>query len=102
MTAILKVKESWQALLVASAGLGLALYWLFAQQSTTTTRPLHSTVKEHDRQDYEAVRETDDMAPEERTYHEGFMREAIAMVKHPLHVSQIGSQRARMLTHPVI
>ena len=85
MNAILKGKQPWQALALASAGLGLALYYLFTQQSLTPNNPSHSTVLQQDRQDNEAVHTADDMGPEERAYHEGFMREAIAMVKQPLH-----------------
>lgn len=86
MSTILKVKESWHTLVAASAGLGLALYWLFAHHSTTTSGLFHPDVTQEDRQDYEAVRETDDMDPKERMYHEAFMREAINMVKQHLHL----------------
>lgn len=85
MSAILRGKGQWQALVLASAGLGLALYYRFAQQTVTANRLLPSTVTQQDRQDHEAVHATDDMDPKERAYHEGFMREAIAMVKQTLH-----------------
>ena len=86
MTGILQGKESWKALVLASAGLGLGLYYLHTQQSTTTNNnPNPPQLIQEERQDNEAIHVPDAMDPEERAYHEGFMREAIAMVNQALH-----------------
>lgn len=37
-----------------------------------------------ERQDTAADHDADNMSPDERAYHERFMREAISMVNHPL------------------
>ena len=84
MTAIWQAKESWKALVLASAALGLALYCLRAQQTATSKTTDASQVNTEPCQDGEALHVPDAMDPEERAYHEGFMREAIAMVNHAL------------------
>jgi tRNA-specific adenosine deaminase 2 len=85
MTGIWQVKESWKALVLASAALGLTLYCLRAQQTTTSKSTHASQVNAEPCQDDEAIHVPDAMDPEERAYHEGFMREAIAMVSHVPH-----------------
>jgi tRNA-specific adenosine deaminase 2 len=82
MTGFWQVKESWKALVLASAALGLALYCLRAQQTATSKTTDASQVNTEPCQDDEALHVPDAMDPEERAYHEGFMREAIAMVSH--------------------
>jgi tRNA-specific adenosine deaminase 2 len=84
MTAIWQAKESWKALVLASAALGLTLYYLHAQQTPTSKSANTSRVHTEQCQDNEAIHVPDAMDPEERAYHEGFMREAIAMVNHAL------------------
>ncbi|KNG49560.1 trna-specific adenosine deaminase subunit tad2 [Stemphylium lycopersici] len=82
MTGTLQGKESWKALVLASAALGLGLYYLHAQQpATTNNQPNPPQVIQEERQDNEAIHAPDAMDPEERAYHEGFMREAIAMAE---------------------
>jgi tRNA-specific adenosine deaminase 2 len=85
MTAFWQAKESWKPLVLASAALGLAFYYLHAQQTAAPQTAHTLQVDAEPRQDDEAIHVPDAMDPEERAYHEGFMREAIAMVNHILH-----------------
>lgn len=77
-----QAREPWRGLLTASLVLGLALY-AFA---STTQRPTTDSNNKSEAdsgppsQTQDAVR---DMDPQTKAYHEGFMREAIAMVNHP-------------------
>lgn len=87
MIGTLQVKEPWRSVVVASAALGLALYYLnvYTQHSTTQGDEKLSQVSEPTCQDDEADRAVNAMNPEERACHERFMREAIAMVCSALH-----------------
>lgn len=86
MAGKVQVNERWRGLLAATAAIGLALYLL----RSTTTYPLETRAKasQKPQPQSEALRQEEDcidnMDPEERTYHERFMREAIAMVNHTL------------------
>jgi tRNA-specific adenosine deaminase 2 len=107
MTTIWQAKESWKALVLASAALGLTLYYLRAQQTPTSRAANTSQVNTEQCQDDEAIHVPDAMDPEERAYHEGFMREAIAMVNHALHftIAHLYPEHTlpcldSMLTHP--
>jgi tRNA-specific adenosine deaminase 2 len=83
MNAILRGKEPpWTALVLASVGFGLALFYLHSQQPAAQQDREQSQVNEELRQDENAHHVADAMDPEERAYHERFMREAIAMVCH--------------------
>lgn len=81
-TAGLHRQESWLPFLLATAALGLALYYL------RTRHPPPSSASNPSQVDQEPCRAPDPfyklnaMDPEERAYHERFMREAIAMVNH--------------------
>jgi hypothetical protein len=88
MNGILRGKAPWTTLAFASVAAGLALYYLHTQQSATPKDGLSSQVNEEQRQDEIADHVPDAMDPEERAYHERFMREAIAMVNHTLHILQ--------------
>ncbi|KAG9192073.1 tRNA-specific adenosine deaminase 2 [Alternaria panax] len=81
MTGIWQAKESCKALVFASAALGLTLYYLRARQTPTSKAADTCQLKTEQCQDDEAVHVPDAMDPEERAYHEGFMREAIAMAE---------------------
>lgn len=90
-TAMLRARQPWPSIALASAGLGLALYCcrrhLHAQQTANNAlaaAAAAAAVTPRARQDHEATHAPDAMDPDERAYHEGFMREAIAMVNHPL------------------
>jgi hypothetical protein len=98
MNKILRGKESWTTLVFASAAFGLALYYLRTQQSATPNDELSSQVNGEQRQDEVADHVPDAMDPEERAYHERFMREAIAMVNQPLHIFQPFISGASILT----
>ena len=92
MTGILHGKQPWATL--GSAALGLGLYYLYLHRIRETTS--HSTISRHltkeNCQDYDdATHVPDAMDPEERAYHEGFMREAIAMVRQTLHPLAFGA-----------
>lgn len=82
-TVFLKEKELWTPLLIASAALGLALYQTLKRQHpspTSATKPSQTDGKPC--QDSKADPRLNVMTPEERAYHERFMREAIAMVNY--------------------
>ncbi|KAF1837321.1 cytidine deaminase-like protein [Decorospora gaudefroyi] len=81
MIGTLRGKESWTTLVLASAALGLALYYLHTQQSATPTDDKSPPADEEQRQDEDAHHISNAMAPAERAYHERFMREAIAMAE---------------------
>jgi tRNA-specific adenosine deaminase 2 len=98
MIGSLRGKESWTTLAFASAAFGLALYYLHTQRSVTPKDELSSQVNEEQRQGEVADHVPDAMDPEERAYHERFMREAIAMVNHTLHNLHPLISDARLLT----
>jgi hypothetical protein len=96
-TGRLQRQQPWTPFVVASAALGLALYYLHTRgRKPSPTAPEPSQVDEE-----QACQASDDdhklgaMNTEERAYHERFMREAIAMVHHPFSLTL----PTAMLTH---
>ncbi|KAF1947930.1 cytidine deaminase-like protein [Clathrospora elynae] len=81
MIGISQGKEPWTTLGLASAALGLALYYLHTQQSATQRDEKPSQESKQARQDNDGDQVSNVMDPEERAYHERFMREAIAMAE---------------------
>lgn len=83
-----QVKEPWTRLVAASlaAGLALCLLRVAAAQQQASHRDDQNSVIEHK----ESCQDEDHVAAmdaETRAYHEGFMREAIAMVNIPVQLS---------------
>ena len=73
----------WTPIVAASTALGLALYYLHSRTAPTTPAPGPTQVSEEQPcQASVAEHQSDAMNPEERAYHERFMREAIAMVNY--------------------
>lgn len=84
-TGKLQRQQLWTPFVVASAALGLALYYLHTRKSTTSSAPEVTQVNEEQTcQASEDDHKLDAMNAEERAYHERFMREAIAMVNQSL------------------
>ncbi|EAT90711.1 hypothetical protein HBI56_159410 [Parastagonospora nodorum] len=72
----------WTPIVAASTALGLALYYLHSRTAPTTPAPGPTQVSEEQPcQASVAEHQSDAMNPEERAYHERFMREAIAMAE---------------------
>lgn len=79
----LQRQAPWTPIAVASAALGLALYCLHSRTAPTPPTPGPTQVSEEQPcQASDAEHQSDAMNPEERAYHERFMREAIAMVNY--------------------
>lgn len=76
-------QESWTPFFLATAGLGLALYYLRSQYPPPSSASNTSQVDQEPCQASDPDHELNAMDPEERKFHERFMREAIAMVNHP-------------------
>jgi tRNA-specific adenosine deaminase 2 len=94
-TGTLQRQAPWAPFVVASAALGLALYYL----RTPTSPPRSSASNLSQVNEQQPCQAPDDllaaMDAEERAYHERFMREAIAMVNPLLHTKPNGT----WLTH---
>jgi len=83
----LQRKEPWTTLALASAVLGLALYYLrtLRPSPATTTEQRPESDQPRQEESVHHVSNADKMNGDERAFHERFMREAIAMVNQPLH-----------------
>jgi tRNA-specific adenosine deaminase 2 len=81
-TGRLQRQQPWAPFIVASAALGLALYYLYTINPPQSSAPRSSQVNEE--QPCQASDKPNEMNAEERAYHERFMREAIAMVNQLL------------------
>ena len=79
MNAFLHGKGPWVTLAATCTALGLALYHLHLARSPSQAN-LSPHLAQENCQDHDPTHVPDAMDPEERAYHEGFMREAIAMV----------------------
>jgi tRNA-specific adenosine deaminase 2 len=81
----LQWQEPWTPFVVASAALAFALYYLHTHTSpSTASKP--SQEDDQPCQASDTEHRLANMNPEERAYHERFMREAIAMVRRLLHI----------------
>lgn len=91
----LQRQAPWTPFVVASAALGLALYYMHTRHSPTASAAKPSQVNATQPcQDSDADHRLQIMSAQDRAYHERFMREAIAMVNHTCAPSPV-----RMLTH---
>jgi tRNA-specific adenosine deaminase 2 len=81
-----KRQEPWTPFVVACAALGLVLYYAHTVRSSLPSTASNSSQVNTQQpcQASDADQLLDAMNPEERAYHERFMREAIAMVNHLL------------------
>lgn len=79
-TRIVQRKAPWAPLVFASAALGLAVYYLNRRPPSPSGIPKQSQTHQQPCQDSDVDDNLDLMSSEDRAYHEGFMREAIAMV----------------------
>jgi tRNA-specific adenosine deaminase 2 len=85
-----KRQEPWTPFVVACAALGLALYYAHTSRSSlpSSASNLSQVNAQQPCQASDEDQVLDAMNPEERAYHERFMREAIAMVNRLLHSLQ--------------
>jgi tRNA-specific adenosine deaminase 2 len=83
---------------VASMALAIGLYYLHAHTSLPSTASKPSQDDKQPRQASDTDHGLADMNPEERAYHERFMREAIAMVHRLLHTTH-HTPHVTLLTH---
>lgn len=79
-------QEPWITAVAASGALGLALYYLIARRSSPANTSKQSPESEKPIQTSTTDFVADDMSAEDRAYHERFMREAIGMVSHFVHM----------------
>jgi tRNA-specific adenosine deaminase 2 len=83
-TGTLQRQAPWTPVVVASAALGLVLYYLHTRTSHPPSSASHLSQVTQQQPCQAPEDEIAAMDPEERAYHERFMREAIAMVNQPL------------------
>jgi len=96
MHAFLYGKGPWVTLAATCTALAFALYHLHVRQPSQAK--LSPRLAQENCQDHDPTHVPDAMDPEEKAYHEGFMREAISMVCQTLscHCNYL---QVRMLTH---
>ena len=76
----------WITAVAASGALGLALYYSIARRSSPANTSNQSPESEKPIKTSTTDFIADDMGAEDRAYHEHFMREAIGMVSHSVHL----------------